>query len=132
MAGTKRVLIVDDEADSRAYTEAVVSEAGAFVIITASNGEDAIRIARTEVPALVILDMVMPGTNGISVFKRLSEDPKTKAIPVIFLTGISTVTGLPLTVEAIAKSVGAAPRAVLEKPLDPPALHAAITAAIGR
>lgn len=132
MAGTKRVLIVDDEADSRAYTEAVVSEAGTYEILTASNGEDAIRIARAELPALVVLDMVMPGTNGISVFKRLSEDPKTKAIPVIFLTGISTVTGLPLTVEAIAKSVGTAPKAVLEKPLDPPALHAAITAAIGR
>lgn len=130
MAAKKSILVIDDEADSRAYTEAVISESGDFEVLSAVGGEEGYRIAHEKVPDLIILDMVMPGLNGAAVFKRLLEDEITKAIPVIFLTGIAQVTGLPLTIEAIEKNLGKAPHAVLEKPINPPQLSGSIKSAL--
>lgn len=131
MADKKSILVVDDEADSLAYTEAVISESGDFEVLTATGGEEGLRIAQTQAPDLIILDMVMPGENGVSVFKRLLGDERTNTIPVIFLTGIAQVTGFPLTVEALEKNLGKAPHAVLEKPLNPLQLNGSIKSALG-
>ena len=60
MAAKKRILVVDDEADSRAFTEAVISESGDYEVLSATGGEEGLQIAQTEVPNLIILDMVMP------------------------------------------------------------------------
>ena len=57
-----------------------------FQTITATNGEEALQKAYSEVPDLILLDIVMPGMDGLEVCKILKEKPRTKSIPVLMFT----------------------------------------------
>jgi len=81
----KNILIVDDEKDVLKVLEKELTGRGYF-IITAVNGEDAIRLARSKQPDLIILDVLMPGMDGPEVAIKLKENPLTKDIPVMFLS----------------------------------------------
>ena len=81
----KKILIVDDEKDMLAVLEKALTAEG-YSIITADNGKDAIILANSTHPDLIMLDIVMPGMDGAEVAARLKEDRETKDIPVIFLT----------------------------------------------
>lgn len=81
----KKVLIVDDEKDVLTVLEKRLSLAG-YSVISADNGADALTLAKTHRPDLVILDIMMPGMDGGQTAYALSETPETKNIPVIFLT----------------------------------------------
>jgi len=81
----KKILIVDDEKDMLAVLEKALTAEG-YSIITADNGKDAIVLANSTHPDLIMLDIVMPGMDGAEVAARLKEDRETKDIPVIFLT----------------------------------------------
>jgi len=83
----KKILIVDDEKDVLLMLEKRLSAEG-YYVLTANNGRDAINIAKSESPDLIILDVVMPGMEGDEVAEKLKEYPSTKKIPVIFLTAI--------------------------------------------
>ena len=85
----KKILIVDDENDVLILLKKGLTVKGYFVI-TATNGEDAIVLARSKHPDLIILDVLMPGMDGPEVDAKLKEDPKTKDIPIMFLTGLYT------------------------------------------
>lgn len=78
------IMVVDDNADLRAYVRSRFESR--FSIIEASDGADAIRLARQEVPDLIICDVMMPGTDGHAVVAALRENPETDFIPVILLT----------------------------------------------
>ena len=82
---TKKILIVDDEKDALFILEKELAARG-YSIIVADNGNDALNLAKSEHPDLIILDIWMPGMDGPEVAAKLGEDPKTKDIPVIFLT----------------------------------------------
>ncbi len=82
---TKKILIVDDEQDALSILEKELAGRGYFVI-SADNGNDAINLAKSERPDLIILDIWMSGMDGAEVDAKLKEDLKTKDIPVIFLT----------------------------------------------
>jgi len=85
MAEKKVILAVDDELEALRLLEDILMPRG-YEVLTTSSGEDALKIAsQTRVDA-VLLDISMPGMDGISVKARLNEDSLTAAIPVIFLT----------------------------------------------
>jgi len=78
------VLIVDDNADMRKYLSTILSDH--YNIVTASNGMDALHKLETNIPALVLTDVMMPIMDGIQLLKTIKEDKKYAGIPVILLT----------------------------------------------
>lgn len=69
-------------------TERALRAAG-YEVISSSDGEQALRLAREHVPALILLDVMLPKMSGPDVMKFLKNDPSTAAIPVMMLTGVS-------------------------------------------
>jgi two-component system phosphate regulon response regulator PhoB len=80
-----RLLVVDDEPDILSILVYQLSKEG-FRVSTAVNGQSAIATAAEERPALVILDLMLPGIDGYEVLKRLRQNEATASIPVILLT----------------------------------------------
>ena len=83
----KNILIVDDEKDVLSVLEKGLTSEG-YSVITASSGNDAIVLAKSRHPDLIILDLEMPDMYGGNIARMLKEDPETKTIPVVFLTGM--------------------------------------------
>lgn len=82
----KKILIVDDEAIFAKAMEKALSRD--FEVVTAINGEDGLQLARQEKPKLILLDILMPGIDGLEVLRRLKQDRGTKNIPVALLTNV--------------------------------------------
>jgi twitching motility two-component system response regulator PilH len=80
-----KILIVDDASADRIQLERLVAQSG-HTAVCASSAEEALAKARAELPALVFMDVNMPGTDGFTAARQLSSDPKTKNIPVVFVT----------------------------------------------
>ncbi len=83
--GAERILVVDDEPDIVALVVYHLAKAG-FKISTASNGGDALRIAQQDRPALIVLDLMLPGMSGLEVLDQLRADESTRDIAVLMLT----------------------------------------------
>ena len=83
--GGERILVVDDEPDIVALVVYHLAKAG-FRISTASNGADALRIAQQDRPALVVLDLMLPGMSGLEVLDQLRADDAGQDIGVLLLT----------------------------------------------
>lgn len=81
----ERVLVVDDEADIVALVAYHLVKAG-YRVSTASSGPDAIAAARQERPALVVLDLMLPGASGYDVLEQLRSQPATREMAVLMLT----------------------------------------------
>ena len=81
----KKILIVDDEPDVLFILEKELV-ARDYSVIKAENGNDAIILAKSKQPDLIILDVMMPVPDGTEVAARLKEDPETRGIPIIFLS----------------------------------------------
>ena len=82
------LFIEDNEVDRRLVEKILIKKD--YRVILASDGETGLKIAQTEKPDLVLLDVVLPGMSGLEVCKQLKKDPETKRIPVVFLTGMDT------------------------------------------
>ena len=83
---SKPVLIVEDERDVVDLLTLNLRKAGGFIISTASDGAAGLNKARTEKPALIILDLMLPKMTGLEVCKVLKTDPVTRHIPIMMLT----------------------------------------------
>ena len=81
----ERVLVVDDEADIVALVAFHLVKAG-YRVSTASTGPDALAAARHERPALIVLDLMLPGVSGYDVLEQLRGQPATREIAVLMLT----------------------------------------------
>jgi DNA-binding response OmpR family regulator len=81
----QRVLVVDDEPDTVELIEFNLKNAG-YDVITAGDGAEALRKARSSQPELIILDLMLPELDGLQVCKLLLNDPTTARIPVLMLT----------------------------------------------
>lgn len=81
----ERILVVDDEPDIVALVAYHLARAG-YRVSTAATGADAVRAAREERPALVVLDLMLPGLSGFEVFEQIRRDPATGEMPVLMLT----------------------------------------------
>jgi DNA-binding response OmpR family regulator len=96
---TPKILVVDDEADVVELIEFNLKVAG-FEVVTASDGQDALKKARAHTPSLLILDLMLPELDGLEVCKILRRDSTTAGLPIIMLTAkaaeIDRVLGLEL------------------------------------
>lgn len=92
------ILIVEDEPSlSEALKDKFTREG--FHALVARNGEEGLKLAQEKIPSLILLDIVMPKMDGVTVFKKLQENQDTAGIPVIFLTNLSNA-------EQVAEEIG--------------------------
>lgn len=95
----ERILVVDDEEDILELVRFNLSKEG-YQAICAETGERAVEMARSEIPDLIVLDLMLPGMDGLEVTKFLKKDPETQHIPIVMLTAkgeeSDVVTGLEL------------------------------------
>ncbi|MFH0791497.1 MAG: response regulator [Candidatus Omnitrophota bacterium] len=84
---TKRILLVDDEEEVIKHLSNILERAAHKVIAT-TKGKEAVNLAKTAFPDLIILDIVLPDMEGGEVAAVIGEDPSTANIPIIFLSGI--------------------------------------------
>ena len=81
------IVVIDDDQHLVELIQEYLDAQG-YVVYTALNGLHALPLAKTRKPAVMILDVDMPFTNGLQALRMLRDDPETKSIPVIMLTGV--------------------------------------------
>ncbi|HLB13786.1 MAG TPA: response regulator [Burkholderiales bacterium] len=81
----KKALVVDDSPADLAAVKSILTDAGCAVV-TAASGKEAIEKAKSEKPAIIFLDIIMPDMDGYEACRKLAEDPATKGIPIVFVT----------------------------------------------
>jgi two-component system, OmpR family, alkaline phosphatase synthesis response regulator PhoP len=86
-----RILIIDDEPDIREATQLCLEIAKGWEVFTAESSQEGIKKAVAEQPDAVLLDVMMPGVDGLATFEELRAHPATKHIPVILLTAKAQV-----------------------------------------
>jgi two-component system alkaline phosphatase synthesis response regulator PhoP len=84
----KRILVVEDHEELLEILRLQFKEEG-FAVATATNGVDAIRKARSLMPDLIVLDVMLPELDGFAVCEILRKDSATSSVPIIMLTGLS-------------------------------------------
>ena len=83
----KRVLLADDDEAVRALVKATLNDTKRWQIIEARNGLEALGLAKSEKPDLIILDVSMPYLNGFEVCRQLKDNPETRGISILLVTG---------------------------------------------
>ncbi len=83
--GKRTVLVVDDEKDLVDLISYNLTRNG-YAVLSAHDGNDALDIATRETPDLVVLDLMLPGMDGMEVARRMKADPRTSGIPIVMLT----------------------------------------------
>ena len=83
----QRILLAEDDRFLRKSAGAMLRRQG-FIVMAAEDGEEALRLARTEIPDLILLDVIMPKMQGFDVLRALKSDPHTSPIPVIILSNL--------------------------------------------
>lgn len=81
----KKVMVVDDSATERHVLGDILGKKG-FLVVYAESGEKAVESSKTELPDLILMDVVMPGLNGFQATRAITQDPATQHIPVIICT----------------------------------------------
>jgi two-component system phosphate regulon response regulator PhoB len=120
----ERILVVEDEEDILELLRVNLSREG-YEVVCVSSGEEALKIFKKNVPDIVILDLMLPGIDGLDVAKMLKNDPQGKEIPILMLTAkgeeADIVTGLELGADDY-----------MTKPFSPRVLIARIRAVLRR
>jgi CheY-like chemotaxis protein len=83
--GKKKILIADDEFYVRDIVKGALEEN--YIVLEASDGEEAIDIARNQKPSLILMDILLPKLDGISACCILKSDANTRAIPIVVVSG---------------------------------------------
>ncbi len=83
---TKRILSIEDEQAIQELITIFLEEMAGWEVLPASNAKDGFDLAKAEKPDAILLDVMMPGVDGIETFRRLQADPETQNIPVLFVT----------------------------------------------
>ncbi|HEY8201479.1 MAG TPA: response regulator, partial [Actinomycetota bacterium] len=123
--GVKRtILIVEDEKDIRELVRFHLEQEG-YGVLEAESGEEALRRAEAERPALVVLDIMLPGTDGLQVCRRLRATSATSALPIVMLTAKAAEVDRVLGLEIGADDY-------LTKPFSPRELVARVKAVLRR
>ena len=112
------VLVVDDIADNRILVSLTLQGEG-YRVLTAGDGEEAIKVARLSRPDLILMDIAMPDVDGLSATRRIRKLPELQHVPIVALTAFNT-SGF----QRAAYEAGF--DAYLTKPLDFDRLHSLI------
>jgi len=83
----KTILVVDDDMVNLAILKTIISGAG-YAVLTAESAKDALTLAGKNLPDLIILDIMMPDMDGTELATIFKADPKTRKIPIIFLSSL--------------------------------------------
>ena len=86
----KKILLIDDEEDFCFFVKMNLEKSGNFEVLTTTSGSNGIFIAVKEQPDLILLDIIMPDISGGQVAEQLLDNPKTKEIPLLFITAIAS------------------------------------------
>ncbi len=106
------VLLVDDEPDLRRIASISLTIRGTWRVLEAASGAEALALARTGRPDVILLDVMMPELDGLATFARLRQDPTSADIPVIFMTA-------KVQAHEVARYRAAGAAGVILKPFDP-------------
>ncbi len=87
MAAAKKILLVEDEQLIREMYTEKFSDAG-YQVLEAEDGLSGFELAKKEQPDVILLDIILPQMDGFTVLEKLKKEPKTKKIPVFFLTNL--------------------------------------------
>jgi DNA-binding response OmpR family regulator len=120
----QRILVADDDDGLRQLLRLILAREG-FEVFEAASGEQALALAVTVDPALILLDVMMPGLDGYDVCRRLKSDWRTGDVPVVFVSAAEDVAR-----RNEMQKLGAA--ACIKKPIGPRELVARITAVLNR
>lgn len=120
----RTVLYVEDNPASLMLMERIVQRVDGLTLISAHNAELALALAETRQPDLIVMDINLPGIDGVEAMKRLRANPKTRAIPVIALSASAMPTD-------IKRGLSAGFRDYLIKPIKVEEVLAAIKANAG-
>lgn len=85
-AALSRIMYVDDDPDLRAIAEISLRDLSGFTVELCSGGEEALQKAASFQPQLILLDVMMPGMDGIEAFRRFGDLSATAEIPIVFVT----------------------------------------------
>lgn len=118
------VLVIDDSPLVRRLVHLALDEEHGWRVHEAESGELGIELAARELPAVILLDVEMPGLNGPETLRRLRERDDTRGLPILFLTALSG------GVEA-ADLLAAGASGIIAKPFDPERLATEIASAVG-
>lgn len=80
-----KVLVVDDSPTELTNLKGMVAETGC-IVLSASNGKEALALAKAERPDIIFMDIIMPDMDGYEATRRLNNDPDTKHIPIVFVS----------------------------------------------
>ncbi|MBI5721614.1 MAG: response regulator [Burkholderiales bacterium] len=105
------VLLVDDNEVNRYLAQYLMEQAG-IEVVTATNGHEALRMARARRPQLILMDIQMPVLDGYTATEQIKADPQLSGIPVVALTTFAGVADR-------ERALGAGCVAHIAKPLDP-------------
>jgi len=121
---TRRVLVVDDDDAVREVTQVSLELVAGWEVSVASNGPQALELSSANPPDAILLDVMMPSMDGPTTFARLQADPRTRDVPVVFLTAkVQPVERRRL------EQLGV--HGVLAKPFDPLRLHTQVADLLG-
>lgn len=81
-----KILVVDDDAGLRLLLRQMLEFRG-FVVVEAETGEEALQLVTQDVPDAIVLDVMMPGIDGLEVCRRVRSQPETAALPIVILSG---------------------------------------------
>ena len=85
---SKKILIIEDDSFLQGLASTKLQKEG-FTVMGASNSEEATKILATDVPDLILCDLVMPGVDGFGILKMVRENPMTTKVPVIIFSNLS-------------------------------------------
>ena len=119
----KTVLIAEDNMDNRIIYATMLSHVG-YNVIEAENGVDAVRMARTGRPDIILMDISMPLMDGYEATRVLKADPETQKIPIIAVTAHAMVTDRQAAQEAGCDDY-------ISKPVEPQGIRSAVERWIG-
>lgn len=119
-----RVLLIDDEEDLRKIGRISLEAVGKFEARTAVGAAEGLAVARSWVPDLVLMDMMMPGLDGLAALGQMKADPALRAIPVVIMT--AKVQRTEIESYLAAGAIG-----VIHKPFDPMTLPAELRRLLG-
>ncbi len=94
----KKILFIEDESALQKTFRDILEREG-YEMISALDGESGLRLAKTQKPDLILLDLILPKKDGFDVLKELKENEATKEIPVIVLTNLEEIESIEKAIE---------------------------------